>query len=43
MHGKYKVPGGKIAVVDVDIDVEDSVLRHPQVAGDFFLQRDEAL
>ncbi|AZP22367.1 biotin/lipoate A/B protein ligase family protein [Streptomyces aquilus] len=41
MHGEYKVPGGKLVVVDVD--VEDGVLRHPQVAGDFFLEPDEAL
>ncbi|MGW5030734.1 lipoate--protein ligase family protein [Streptomyces nigra] len=41
MHGEYKVPGGKLVVVD--IEVEDGVLRHPQVAGDFFLEPDEAL
>ncbi|NGO08899.1 lipoate--protein ligase family protein [Streptomyces sp. HC44] len=41
MHGEYKIPGGKLVVVD--LDVEDGVLRHPRVAGDFFLEPDEAL
>ncbi|MGA5876135.1 lipoate--protein ligase family protein [Streptomyces cellulosae] len=41
MHGEYKVPGGKLVVVDVD--VVDGVLRHARVAGDFFLEPDEAL
>ncbi|MFF9281480.1 lipoate--protein ligase family protein [Streptomyces griseosporeus] len=41
MHGEYKIPGGKLVVVDVD--VEDGVLRRPRVAGDFFLEPDEAL
>ncbi|WP_320777124.1 biotin/lipoate A/B protein ligase family protein [Streptomyces sp. CRN 30] len=41
MHGEYKVPGGKLVVVDVE--VEDGVLRHVRVAGDFFLEPDEAL
>ncbi|MFF9767910.1 biotin/lipoate A/B protein ligase family protein [Streptomyces sp. NPDC014636] len=41
MHGEYKVPGGKLVVVDVD--VEDGMLRHVRVAGDFFLEPDEAL
>ncbi|MBT3153179.1 lipoate--protein ligase family protein [Streptomyces sp. CHD11] len=41
MHGEYKVPGGKLVVVDVD--VEDGVLRRTRVAGDFFLEPDEAL
>ncbi|MBL1083934.1 lipoate--protein ligase family protein [Streptomyces actinomycinicus] len=41
MHGEYKVPGGKLVVVDVD--VEGGVLRHVRVAGDFFLEPDEAL
>ncbi|MFD7435960.1 biotin/lipoate A/B protein ligase family protein [Streptomyces sp. NPDC059861] len=43
MHGEYKVPGGKLVVVDVDVDVEHGVLRHARVAGDFFLEPDEAL
>ncbi|GHE97195.1 lipoate--protein ligase A [Streptomyces longispororuber] len=41
MHGEYKVPGGKLVVVD--LDVEDGVLRHVRVAGDFFLEPDEAI
>lgn len=43
MHGEYKVPGGKLVDVDVDVEVADGVLRHPRVAGDFFLEPDEAL
>ncbi|QHC24697.1 lipoate--protein ligase family protein [Streptomyces sp. GS7] len=41
MHGEYKVPGGKLVVVD--LDVEDASLRNVRVAGDFFLEPDEAL
>lgn len=41
MHGEYKVPGGKLVVVD--FDVVDGVIRTPRVAGDFFLEPDEAL
>ncbi|WP_043267347.1 biotin/lipoate A/B protein ligase family protein [Streptomyces sp. CT34] len=41
MHGEYKVPGGKLVVVD--LDVEDTRLRNVRVAGDFFLEPDEAL
>lgn len=41
MHGEYKVPGGKLVVVD--LDVEDGALRNVRVAGDFFLEPDEAL
>lgn len=41
MHGEYKVPGGKLVVVDLDDD--QGVLRNVQVAGDFFLEPDEAL
>ncbi|MEV6547141.1 lipoate--protein ligase family protein [Streptomyces sp. NPDC051597] len=41
MHGEYKVPGGKLVVVD--LDVEDGVLRGVRVAGDFFLEPDEAI
>ncbi|GAA0478306.1 biotin/lipoate A/B protein ligase family protein [Streptomyces olivaceiscleroticus] len=40
-HGEYKVPGGKLVVVD--LDVTDGALRHVRVAGDFFLEPDEAL
>ncbi|MCM3808671.1 lipoate--protein ligase family protein [Streptomyces sp. DR7-3] len=41
MHGEYKVPGGKLVVVD--LDVHDGTLREVRVAGDFFLEPDEAL
>ncbi|MFG2212093.1 biotin/lipoate A/B protein ligase family protein [Streptomyces sp. NPDC048638] len=41
MHGEYKVPGGKLVVVD--LDVVDGALRAVRVAGDFFLEPDEAL
>ncbi|MGK5639898.1 lipoyl protein ligase domain-containing protein [Streptomyces sp. URMC 126] len=41
MHGEYKVPGGKLVVVD--LEVEDGALRDVRVAGDFFLEPDEAL
>ncbi len=41
MHGEYKVPGGKLVVVDVD--VVDGRLAHARVSGDFFLEPDTAL
>jgi len=41
MHGEYKVPGGKLVVVD--FDVVDDQIRNPRVAGDFFLEPDDAL
>ncbi|MEV0444092.1 biotin/lipoate A/B protein ligase family protein [Streptomyces spectabilis] len=41
MHGEYKVPGGKLVVVD--LDVEEGRLRGVRVAGDFFLEPDEAI
>jgi lipoate-protein ligase A len=41
VHGEYKVPGGKLVVVDVD--VEDDVLRNVSISGDFFLEPDDAL
>jgi lipoate-protein ligase A len=41
VHGEYKVPGGKLVVVD--FDVEDGRLRHVRVSGDFFLEPDNAL
>ncbi|MFF8311459.1 lipoate--protein ligase family protein [Streptomyces lydicus] len=40
-HGEYKVPGGKLVVVD--LEVVDGALRGVRVAGDFFLEPDEAL
>lgn len=41
MHGEYKVPGGKLIVVD--LEVVDQKLTAVQVSGDFFLEPDEAL
>ncbi|WP_405775337.1 biotin/lipoate A/B protein ligase family protein [Streptomyces sp. NBC_00859] len=41
MHGEYKEPGGKLVVVD--LDVEGGALRNVRVAGDFFLEPDEAI
>lgn len=45
MHGEYKVPGGKLVVVDLDVESAGSgdVLRDVRVAGDFFLEPDEAI
>ncbi|GHH36046.1 lipoate--protein ligase family protein [Streptomyces candidus] len=47
MHGEYKVPGGKLVVVDLDTADGDGavggVLRNVRVAGDFFLEPDEAI
>ncbi|MBX6342905.1 MAG: biotin--protein ligase [Thermomicrobiaceae bacterium] len=41
MHGEYKVPGGKLVVVD--FDVVDGRLANVEVSGDFFLEPAEAL
>lgn len=41
MHGEYKVPGGKLVVVDLEIE-EDRIARF-RLAGDFFLEPDSAL
>ena len=41
MHGEYKVPGGKLVVVD--LTVADGQLSQVQVSGDFFLEPDSAL
>ena len=40
-HGEYKVPGGKLVVVD--LDVVDGRLANVNLSGDFFLEPDEAL
>ncbi|SEQ34164.1 biotin/lipoate A/B protein ligase family protein [Arthrobacter sp. OV608] len=40
-HREYKVPGGKLVVVD--LDVADGLLANVSVSGDFFLEPDEAL
>lgn len=41
MRGEYKVPGGKL--VAVDVEVEDGRLARVAVSGDFFLEPDDAL
>ncbi len=41
MHGEFKVPGGKLVVVD--LDVVDGRIADFQLAGDFFLEPDSAL
>jgi len=41
VHGEYKVPGGKLVVVD--LEVEDGRLSRFRLAGDFFLEPDTAL
>ena len=41
MRGEYKVPGGKL--VAVDVEVANGVLADVRVSGDFFLEPDEAL
>jgi len=41
MHGEFKVPGGKLVVVD--LDVVDNRIANFRLAGDFFLEPDEAL
>lgn len=41
MHGEYKVPGGKLVVVDCNVN--NGKLSQVQLSGDFFLEPDEAL
>ena len=41
LHGENKVPGGKLVVVD--LAVEDGVIARFRLAGDFFLEPDDAL
>lgn len=41
MHGEYKVPGGKLVVVD--LEVRDHLIQDFRLAGDFFLEPDDAL
>ena len=41
LHGEYKVPGGKLVVVD--LDTADGALADVSLSGDFFLEPDEAL
>ncbi len=40
-HGEYKMPGGKLVVVDLDL--RDGQIAAVQVSGDFFLEPDSAL
>lgn len=40
-HGEYKVPDGKLVVVD--LSVRDGLLADVQVSGDFFLDPDDVL
>ena len=41
MHGEYKMPGGKLVVID--LAVRDGRLADVQLSGDFFLEPDNAL
>ncbi|GAA4783960.1 lipoate--protein ligase family protein [Microbacterium gilvum] len=41
MHGEYKVPGGKLVVVDLEVEAGRIAAFH--LAGDFFLEPDTAL
>jgi lipoate-protein ligase A len=41
LHGEYKSPGGKLVVVD--LNVEGGRLSKVEVSGDFFLEPPEAL
>lgn len=40
MHGEYKVPGGKLVVVD--LEVVNGALQQVALSGDFFLDPEEA-
>lgn len=41
MHGEYKMPGGKLAVID--LGVRQGRLVDVRLSGDFFLEPDSAL
>ena len=41
VHGEYKVPGGKLVVVDLEL--EGGRIAQVQVSGDFFLEPDTTL
>ncbi|TPG05464.1 biotin--protein ligase [Rhodanobacter glycinis] len=41
MHGEYKMPGGKLVVID--LEVRDGRLADVHLSGDFFLEPDSAL
>lgn len=40
-HGEYKIPGGKLVVVDLRVD--EGRLKNVQLSGDFFLEPPETL
>ncbi|MER1939594.1 MULTISPECIES: biotin--protein ligase [unclassified Castellaniella] len=40
-HGEYKIPGGKLVVVDLAVD--NGLLAQVRLSGDFFLEPPEAL
>ncbi len=41
MHGEYKMPGGKLVVIDLDL--RNGRLADVHLSGDFFLEPDSAL
>jgi lipoate-protein ligase A len=41
VHGEYKVPEGKLVVID--LDVEDGRLHNVELSGDFFLLPEETV
>lgn len=41
MHGEYKMSGGKLVVIDLNL--RDGHLVNVQLSGDFFLEPDHAL
>ena len=41
LHGEYKVPGGKLVVVDLTIDGDR--IASIRIAGDFFVEPDETI
>jgi len=41
MHGEYKMPGGKLVVIDLEL--REGRLADVQLSGDFFLEPDHAL
>ena len=41
MHGEYKMPGGKLVVID--LTAREGRLADVQLSGDFFLEPDSAL
>ena len=41
MHGEYKVPDGKLVVIDLEI--VDGQLRQVELSGDFFLLPEDAI